>query len=139
MIGKRSITRSQKALHPVTIAIFLIILLISVIGITYIWMNLQTRAGNSIQIQSVTFQPDTTTIYVQNTGQGTVTLKTAQIDNEQYIISNQNCIVNGEHTTTLPQGSTAQVNINKAYTTQVHIKVICQDGTAYEADYKPKT
>jgi len=139
MPQKVKIFQNKKALHPATTAILLITLIITIAGIAYIWMTMQSRAGHTIQIQSVAFQATTTKIYVQNTGQGTVDIKTVQIDNEQYQINPANCTVASENTTTIPQSATAQITINIRYTDKVHIKVICEDGTAYESDYKPNT
>ncbi len=137
MRQKMKLIQNTKALHPISTAILLIILIIAVAAIAYFYMAMQNRAGNTIQIQSVSFQQSTTTIYVQNTGQGTVNIKTIQINSEQHQINPANCTVNAQNTTTIPQGSTAQITINHAYTDTVHIKAICQDGTSYEADYKP--
>jgi P pilus assembly chaperone PapD len=137
MQQKTKLSQNTKALHPISIVILIIALIITIAGITYLYLTMQTRAGNTIQIQSVTFQQSTTTIYVQNTGQATVNIKTIQINNQQHPITPANCTVNTQNTTTIPQGATAQITINKAYTATVHIKAICQDGTSYEADYKP--
>jgi biopolymer transport protein ExbD len=139
MSQKEKITQNKKALHLAAMAIILVALIITITGIVVIWSSIQTKAGHTIQIQNVNFQPATTIIYVQNTGQGTVNIKTVQIDNEQHQINSANCTVNSENTTTIPEGSTAEITINKQYTTIVHIKAICEDGTAYEADYAPRT
>jgi len=137
MLQKEKITHNNKALHPATTAILLIAIIITIAGIVYIWTGIQNKAGHAIQIQSVTFQQTTTIIYVQNTGQGTVNIKTVQINNEQYPINPANCTVASENTTTIQQGATAQITITHAYIDTVHIKAICQDGTSYEADCKP--
>jgi len=139
MLQKVKISQNKKALHLAATAILLVAVIITIAGIVFIWTTLQNRAGHVIQIQSVTFQPTTTKIYVQNTGQGTVNIKTVQINNEQHPINPANCTVASENTTTIKQSLTAQITINNQYTDTVHIKVICEDGTAYESDYKPQT
>jgi hypothetical protein len=112
-------------------------LVLAIAGIVYFWNTMQTRAGHAIQVQSVSFQPSATKIYVQNIGQGTVNIKTVYINSEQYPINPVNCTVASENTTTIKQGLTAEITINHPYKDTVHIKVICQDGTLYESDYKP--
>jgi len=137
MLQKQKITHNNKAIHLAATAILLIAIVITIAGIVYIWTEIQNKAGHAIQIQSVTFQQTTTIIYVQNTGQGTVNIKTVQINTEQYPINPANCTVASENTTTIKQGSTATITINNSYKNTVHLKVICEDGTAYESDYKP--
>ena len=139
MQQKTKLYQNTKALHPISTTILIIALIITIAGIVYLCITMQSRAGHTIQIQNVNFQPTTTIIYVQNTGQGTVNIKTIQIGNEQHQITPANCTVKAENTTTIPQGATAQITINQGYRNTQHIKVICEDGTAYEADYPPYT
>jgi archaellum component FlaG (FlaF/FlaG flagellin family) len=124
-------------MQPVTIAILLIIILLAIVGIYYIWTTIQNRAGNAIYIQVVTFEPTKTTIYVQNVGNGTVTIDSVQINDQTFSIQNANCTVASQATTTLQQGQTAEITINQTYTERVHIKVFCKDGTFNENWYQP--
>ena len=129
--------REKKGTQPTTIAILLIIILFVIIGIYYIWTTVQTRAGNAIFIQVVTFEQTKTIIYVQNVGNGTVTIDSVQINDQTFSIQPANCTVASQKTTTLQQGQTAEITINQAYTERVHIKVFCKDGTFNENWYQP--
>jgi predicted 3-demethylubiquinone-9 3-methyltransferase (glyoxalase superfamily) len=137
MKHKTRLTSSKAGLHPIATAILLITILLTIAGITYIYLTVQNNAGTAIQIQSVSFQPDATKIYVQNIGKGQVNIRTVQIDNNQFDINSANCMVASEHTTTIDEGITAEITINNTYQNTVHIKVICREGAFYESDYKP--
>ena len=137
MKRKEKTLQNKTGMHPIAMAILLIAILLAVAGVTYIWMTIQNRAGNAIKIQSVAFQHSATKIYVQNIGQGQVNMRIVEINNEQFEISSANCKVASENTTTINEGSTAEITINQTYETTVHIKVISEEGAFYESDYKP--
>jgi hypothetical protein len=124
--------KEKKGVHPVTIAILLITTLLIIGGIIYVWMIIQNRASNAIYIQNVEFGQTKTIIYVQNIGNGTVTIGSVQIDNETFNIGTTNCTVASQETTTVTQGQTAVITINHPYNKRVHIRVICRDGTSHE-------
>jgi hypothetical protein len=134
---KLKIWSNKKGINPIIIILLLVIILISIGGIILIWMRLEERAGHAIQIQSVRFEESETKIYVQNTGKGTVILDSLYISNEKFILSNENCAVASEETTTVKQTQTAEITINRGYQVEMHIKVICEDGTFNEADWEP--
>jgi len=135
---KHKIRPNRKGINPIITLLLLIILLISIGGIILTWMSLEERAGHALQIQSVRFEESEITIYVQNTGKGTVILDSLYIDNDKFRLSEENCIVASEETTTVKETQTAEITITRGYQKEIHIKVICQDGTYNEADWKPK-
>ena len=137
MKTKTRISPNKTGLHPIATAILLITILLAIAGITYIWLTIQNKAGSAIQIQSVAFQQSSTKIYVQNIGKGQVTIKTVEINNDQFEINPANCTVATENTTTINEGATAEITINNAYKDTVHIKVVCKEGAFYESNYKP--
>jgi dTDP-glucose pyrophosphorylase len=136
---KHRIQANRQGVNPIIIVIILVILLISIGGIILIWMNIEERAGHAIQIQSVSFEESQITVYVQNTGKGTVILDSLYLDNDRFILSEEDCIVASEETTTVKETQTAEITINRGYQQEIHIKVICRDGTYHEADWKPRS
>jgi len=137
MTRLRHFSKSQRALHPITWVLFLVIILIAIAGIAYIWTVTTEKAGLSIFIQSISFQETNTKIYVQNTGTGQVTLYSIQIDNQTFSVLPTNCTIGTIHTTALDPSQTAEISINQSYKQQVHIKVTCKEGTFHESNYKP--
>jgi hypothetical protein len=129
--------REKNGIQPITTAILLIIVLLVIVGIYYIWTTVQTRAGNAIFIQVVTFEQTKTIIYVQNVGNGTVAIDSVQINDQMFSIQPANCTVASQATTTFQQGQTAKITISQAYTERIHIKVFCKDGTFNENWYQP--
>ncbi len=134
-----NIRLNKKGANPILIIIVLVVILVAVVGIISMWMSLEERAGHAIRIQNVKFEETKTKIYVQNTGKGTVIIDSVLINEERLIISNQNCIVTSQATTTVEETQTAQITINQGYQEKIRIKVICKDGTFYQADWKPGT
>ncbi|MCK4252386.1 hypothetical protein KAX97_13135 [candidate division WOR-3 bacterium] len=134
---KLKIRLNRKGINPIITILLLAIPLIAIGGIILTWMSLQERAGHAVQIQSVRFEESTITIYVQNTGKGTVILDSLYIDNDKFILSKENCVVASEETTTVKETQTAEITINRGYQNEICIKVICKDGTYNEADWKP--
>ena len=135
---KLKIRLNKKGINPIITILLLAILLISIGGIILTWMSLQERAGHAVQIQSVRFEESTITIYVQNTGKGTVILDSLYIDNDKFILSKENCVVASEETTTVKETQTAEITITRGYQNEICIKVICKDGTYNEADWEPR-
>lgn len=135
---KLKIRLNRKGINPIITILLLAILLISIGGIILTWMSLQERAGHAVQIQSVRFEESATTIYVQNTGKGTVILDSLYVDNDKFILSTENCVVASEETTTVKETQTAEITITRGYEKEIRIKVICKDGTYNEADWEPR-
>ena len=98
---------------------------------------MEERAGHAIQIANIWFGETTTTIYVQNVGEGDLHLDSMTIDEDIFIITPSNCTVAAEATTTLEAGQTAAITVNRRYGHKVHVKVSCSDGTFYEGDWTP--
>jgi hypothetical protein len=135
---KLKIRANRKGINPIITLILLVILLISMGGIILTWMSLEERAGHVVQIQNVRFEESAITIYVQNTGKGTVILDSLYIDNDKFTLSEENCIVASEETTTVKETQTAEITITRGYQKEIHIKVICKDGTYNEANWEPR-
>ena len=127
----------KRGIHPAATAILLITILITIAGITYIWMSIGERAGHAIQIASIGFGETKTTIYVQNVGEGSLSLDSVYMDDKRLFITSSNCTVASQQTTTIEEGRTAEIMVNRGYGHKVHIKVICSDGTFIEGDWTP--
>ena len=136
-IMKPKILTNKKALNPIPMAVLLTIAFISIGGIAVIYMSMEQRAGHAIQIQNVNFEEDRTIIYVQNIGKGNVTLNHLQIDGEEFNLSKENCSVSSEDTTIVEETKTAEITVFESYQKQINIKIVCKDGTSYEADFEP--
>jgi hypothetical protein len=127
----------ERGIHPVATAILLISVLLTIAGITYIWMSMGERAGHAIQIASIGFGETKTTIYAQNVGEGSLSLDSVYMDNKRLLITPLNCTVASQQSTTIEKGQTAEITVNQGYGQKVHIKVICRDGTFIEGDWTP--
>jgi hypothetical protein len=134
---KPKIVANKKGLHPLPLMVLLIIALIAIGGIAYIYLNVEQRAGHAINIQNVNFGETKTTIYVQNTGKGAVTLSALHIDDEEFVLSKENCTVSSEATTTVEETKTAEITVFEQYQKRVTIKIVCKDGMFIEADAEP--
>ena len=131
------VSTSRKGVAPLAIVAFLVVIVGAVIFIAYLWETAVVRVANAIQIQHVLFKPEEFIVYVQNVGEGPVTVVNVYIDDEQFNVNNGNCIVGQSNTNIIPKGSTAEVTIAKMYTQKIHVQVVCSDGTGIESDYKP--
>lgn len=131
------VSTSRKGVAPLAIVAFLVVIVGAVIFIAYLWETAVVRVANAIQIQHVLFKPEEFIVYVQNVGEGPVTVVNVYIDDEQFSVNNGNCIVGQSNTNIIPKGSTAEVTIVKMYTQKIHVQVVCSDGTGIESDYKP--
>lgn len=134
---KPKVLANKRGLHPLPLAVFVIIAFIAIGGIAYIYLNVEQRAGHAIQIQNVNFEETKTTIYVQNTGKGTVTLSSLHIDNKEFVLSKENCTVSSEDTTSVEETKTAKITVFEQYQKRINIKIVCKDGTSIEADIEP--
>lgn len=134
---KPKILANKRGLHPLPLIVLLIIALIAIGGIALIYLNVEQRAGHAIQIQSVNFEETKTTIYVQNTGKGTVTLSSLHIDDKEFALSKENCTVSSEDTTIVEETKTAKITVFEQYQKRINIKIVCEDGTSIEADFEP--
>ena len=134
---KPTILANKRGLHPLPLTVMLIIAFIAIGGIAYIYLNVEQRAGHAIQIQNVNFEETKTTIYVQNTGKGPVTLSSLHIDDEEFALSKENCTVSSEATTTIEETKTAKITVFKQYQNRINIKIVCEDGTSIEVDVEP--
>ncbi len=134
---KPKILANKRGLHPLPLIVLLIIAFIAIGGIALIYLNVEQRAGHAIQIQSVNFEETKTTIYVQNTGKGTVTLSSLHIDDEEFVLSKENCTVSSEDTTIVEETKTAKITVFEQYQKRINIKIVCEDGTSIEADFEP--
>jgi len=133
----KNFLKAKKGINPIIIIVLLATLVLMTIGIVFVWMTLMSKAGNAIFIQNVRFEESKTIIYVQNIGDGTVTLESIIIENDTFSINATNCIVNFIGTTVVPKGQTAEITINQGYSTRVHMKVFCIDGISHEMDWQP--
>lgn len=131
------VSTSRKGVAPLAIVAFLVVIVGAVIFIAYLWETAVVRVANAIQIQHVLFKPEAFIVYVQNVGEGPVTVVNVYIDDEQFSVNNGNCIVGQSNTNIIPKGITAEVTIAKMYTQKIHVQVVCSDGTGIESDYKP--
>lgn len=129
--------KGRKGILPVTAVILLLTVGVVIVGVAFMWMSMSQRAGHAIQLDNVHFDTSKTIIYVRNIGEGTVTLDSVHIEANSFLVTTANCTVGTEPSTTITQGSTAEIIVNQAYTQKVHIKVICTDGTFIEGDWKP--
>jgi hypothetical protein len=134
---KPKILANKRGLHPLPLVVMLIIAFIAIGGIAYIYLNVQQRAGHAIQIQSVNFEETKTTIYVQNTGKGAVTLSSLHIDDEEFVLSKENCTVSSEDTITVEETKTAKITVFEQYQKRINIKIVCKDGTSIKAEFEP--
>ena len=131
------ILANGKGFSPITTIILIAIIFIAIGGISIILVNVEERAGHAIQIQNVNFEESLTTIYVQNTGKGTVILNSLHIDDDEFTLTEENCTVSSEETTTVKETKTAKITITERYQKKIHVKVVCEDGTFIEADEEP--
>jgi len=127
---------SRKGVAPFAVVAFLVVIVGAVIFIAYLWQTAVIRVANAIQIQQVNFKPLKLIIYVQNVGEGQVTVVNVYIDDEKFSVDNGNCIVAQSNTNVLPKGATAEIIIARTYTQRIHVQVVCLDGTGIESDYK---
>jgi ABC-type uncharacterized transport system ATPase subunit len=133
----RCFLREKRGLNTLSLIIFLVTLVLLTVGIVYIWKTVQFNAGHSLQIASISLQPANMRIFVQNTGLGSMTIISVQIDGELFSVSAADCVVGSENTNILDESLTAEITINRVYQGPIHVRVTCEDGTFNELDYKP--
>lgn len=136
-----SLTKNEKAISPVLVVLLMIAVAVTASLVTYTWVlgyvNTTTaRAEHAIQIQSIAHNaPDetSTTVYVQNAGQGTVKISDAYVNGlkvAMIIVASEGVTAEG----IVDEGCTAIIILDADPTagTNVKIKVTCIDGTATE-------
>jgi len=125
--------RSIKAISPVIATLLMIAIAVVSSLVVYAWvsgyMGFQTtKAGKEIQLQSFALDNSNKLhVYVQNVGQGIVTINAAYVnDSFQNITPDSNYPDNG-----LPEGKTADITVAGTYNTndKLNIKVTTTDGT----------
>lgn len=131
------LVNSRKGVAPLTVAAFLACMVGAVIFTAYLWQSAVIRVAHAIQIQGVLFESSKLIVYVQNVGEGKVTVTNAYIDGDIFDVDSGNSVVNLSNTNVLPEGETAEITIYRAYDRKINIKVVCSDGTVIEGDYKP--
>ncbi len=110
--------------------------------VTYAWVmtylsSTTSRAGHAIQIQSVEWiDSDSVTVYAQNVGDGTIILTDLYLDGA---LVDSDIPDVGE---SIPEGATASITytLDPVVATfsngqDVHIKVVCEDGTFTSGTY----
>ena len=132
--------RSVKAISPVISVLLMIAIAVVASLVAYAWVmgfigGKTTKAGNAIQIQEESFsQAGNLTLYVQNTGQGTVHLKQ---DGSVYVNDVLHQITQSPAGTSLTagqlipivQGQTVTLVIDCQYHSGDKIKVVTVEGT----------
>lgn len=140
ILEKRSLKLTKrKAVSPVLATLMMIIVAVAAALVTYAWVMGYTtfitgKASQGIMIQSVghdTTSPGKIVIYVQNVGDGTVTLSSLYINNilmadTGFIPADPNLLK--EHTSTV----TSVWKTEYGSPNTVKIKIVCADGTFTE-------
>jgi flagellin-like protein len=125
--------RSIKAISPVIATLLMIAIAVVASLVVYAWVSgyiggSTSKAGNSIQIQSFASSSGNLVVYVQNVGQGAVTLSPDQsiyVNGDLVKITNQ-----GTDRITIPEGQTVELLTDSAYSGEkVNIKVTTTSGT----------
>lgn len=129
--------RDRRALSAIVISALLIVVLIGFASVVYIWFSVQQKAGNAIYVQSVNFGDSNLIVYVQNVGDGSVILDSIFIDSNRFAITLENCVVANQPNIEMEKGQTATVTINDSYQQEIHIRVVCRDGTNTENNWSP--
>jgi hypothetical protein len=127
----------ERGIHPVSVAIILIALLLAVAGVTSIWLSMGARAGLAIQIVNIRFDETTTTLHVLNVGEGALALDSVYLGATRFLITSSNCTVASQPATRMEKGQTAEITVMQGYQQQVHIRVVCHNGTFIEGDWTP--
>ena len=128
---------NKKGFHPIVAAALLIVVLIGVASIVYIWISLQNKAGNAVWIPNVNFNQSDLIVYIQNIGDDSVILYSLYINQDSFLITPTNCLVANQQTTLIEKGQTAAVTINNSYQEKIQIRVVCEDGTNTQSDWRP--
>ena len=129
--------KDKKAISPVLAV--LLMLTVTVLGalVTYTWGlsyfdSTTRRMGNSIQIQSVAWiKKKKVFVYVQNVGDGTVTLMEAFVDG---------ALIETGIDKSIAEGQTYRLKVKDRHLRffngeKVHMKLICKEGTIAEGTY----
>ena len=130
--------KNEKAISPVLAVLLMIAVAVAAALVTYAWVmtylsSTTGRAGHAIQIQSVDWTGTQVTIYAQNVGDGTIVVTNVYVDGA--IISSPG--ISGTPTGTTLEGATNTITAAGTFTNaqDVHLKVVCDDGTFTEGTY----
>ncbi len=137
--------KNEKGISPVLAVLLMIAVAVAAALITYAWVmtyleSTTSRAGHAIQIQSVAFGGTDTTIYAQNVGDGTIKITNVYLDgalvSATFTSASSDPLVPFTDGTTL-EGSTNTITLTDVFGAgdEVHIKVVCDDGTFTSGTY----
>lgn len=135
----KKIVKNEKAISPVLAVLLMIAVAVAAALVTYAWVmtylsSTTGRAGHAMQIQSVEWTTTTTVnVYAQNVGDGTIDITDVYI--------NGALATGGDHGP-LEEGLTATLSVDLTSIPltvgngdDVHIKVVCGDGTFTSGTY----
>ncbi len=120
--------RSIRAISPVVATLLMIAIAVIAALVVYAWVtgymgNTTNKAGNAIQVQSLTTDQDSNLVaYVQNVGQGDVVLDSAYVNSE---LSAQSLSISLIKEATVAVTTTYPVTSDDSLT----IKIVATDGT----------
>jgi flagellin-like protein len=123
--------RSIRAISPVIATLLMIAIAVVASLVVYAWVSgyiggSTSKAGNSIQIQSFASSGGNLVVYVQNVGQGVVTLKPGQ----SLYVNGDLVPITGSSDITIAEGQTVELDTNTPYSGEkVNIKVTTSSGT----------
>jgi flagellin-like protein len=134
----RSLRKQRKAVSPILSVLLMIMVAVAAALVTYAWVmgylgSTTSKVGKAIQIQSIAKNGTNLEVYVQNVGDGVVTLKTLFIEGVQRAES-PNHPATGE----LQKGDTGYYIVTDYFGSidlpmTVHAKVTTMDGTFSES------
>jgi flagellin-like protein len=130
--------RSIKAISPVIATLLMIAIAVVASLVVYAWVSgyiggATSKAGNSIQIQSFASSGGNLVVYVQNVGQGVVSLSP---DQSIYVNGDLVKIINqGTGSVTIPEGQTVELktDFSPSQNQKLNIKVTTSGGTFTQA------
>ncbi len=136
----KKIVKNEKAISPVLAVLLMIAVAVAAALVTYAWVmtylsSTTGRAGHAMQIQSVEWVSGTEVkIYAQNVGDGTIIITDTYLDGALIIADITMTPVDGN----TEEGATTSIAIGTQIFTDaqdVHIKVVCDDGTFTSGTY----
>ena len=136
-ITKSKLRNNDKAISPVLAVLLMIAIAVAAALISYSWVatylsKTTTRMGHAIQIQSIFWKKKQEVfLYVQNVGDGTVTLMEAYVDGVQIETGINQIIAEGQtYRLKVKDKHISFFNLDK-----VHMKLTCKEGTIAEGKY----
>jgi len=139
---KTRIRRSVRAISPVISVLLMIAIAVAAALITYAWImgymgGTTTKVGKAVQIQSTAKNAadNKLMVYVQNVGQGPVTISSVYVDDVLRAFTPDPNFADNN----LPEGKTASLKVDYVVPDggQVKVKVVTTDGTFVEAKTFP--